>query len=133
MLKKLRNKEHGFSLVEISIAVGLMSILLLIGVPAFTGAIGASQNNTAKTTLINVGIILENEKFRNNGIYPSETPVEIRANPEMSKVNIVYGMKRMSFCLIYPSDDGPSFYYKSNSKEPIRSQLNECANASTLP
>lgn len=133
MLKKFQNEEHGFSLIEISVAVGLMSLLLMIGVPAFTGAIDASQNNTAKTTLINVGIILENEKFRNNGTYPSETPVEISANPEMSKVNIVYGMKRMSFCLTYLSDAGGSFYYKTGSEAPLRSELNECANASTLP
>lgn len=133
MLKKIHNREYGFSLVEISIAVGLMSILLLIGVPAFTGAVDASQNNTAKTTLLNAGIILENEKFRNNGTYPSETPVEITSNPELSKVSIVYGIKRMSFCLTYPSDTGGNFYYKSSSEAPFRSELNECVSASTLP
>jgi Tfp pilus assembly protein PilE len=133
MYSEIRKSEDGFSLVEIAVAVGLMSLLLIIAVPAFTGAIGASQNNAAKTALINAGIILENEKARNNGIYPSSTPLEISRNPEMSEITISYGIKRMSFCLSYPMESGGNFYYKSSSEAPFRSQVNECTTTVNSP
>lgn len=128
-----KEKEKGYSLLEISVAVGIMTILLTVGVPAFNGAMTASQNNNAKTVLANTAIILDNEKARNNGAYPDPTPAQITRNPEMSKVFIVYGSKRLTYCLTYEIEDGDNFYLKSSDATPYRSEVNECVGASNLP
>lgn len=40
-------KEEGFSLLEVSVAVGIMAILTAIAIPAFTGLIPSTQEKVA--------------------------------------------------------------------------------------
>jgi len=39
----ITRKEEGFSLLEISVAVGIMALLTIIAVPAFTGLIPSTE------------------------------------------------------------------------------------------
>jgi prepilin-type N-terminal cleavage/methylation domain-containing protein len=63
-------KEEGFSLLEVSVAVGIMALLTAIAVPAFTGMIPTTQarvdaqveRNCNVETKVNELVALANEE-----------------------------------------------------------------------
>jgi type IV pilus assembly protein PilA len=53
-LRRLRDEEDGFTLVELMVVVMIMAILLVMGLPTFLGVKGRFQNRAAQTDLRNV-------------------------------------------------------------------------------
>lgn len=133
MVKKY--KEEGYSLLEISVAVGLAMIILAVGLPSFNNALEFSDENKGKTALISAGTILENERLRNNGIYPSTVPTKITQNNDMKEIEVTYGNKRMSYCLVLETPRGARLYMTNKDTEPIKiaDSSNPCPSASLKP
>jgi len=125
--------EKGYSLLEVTVAVGMMVLLLTIGVPAFTTTMKATEENNAKAALVNASVILENERYRNNGTYPTTTPTQITRSTEMSNINITMGSQNLSYCMSYATDRGRTFYLASTDDEPYPSETNACTTAALNP
>jgi Tfp pilus assembly protein PilE len=118
MFKKY--KENGYSLLEISIAVGMAMIMLAVGIPTFNNALEYNDANAGRTSMINAGMILESERLRNNGVYPIVKPTQISRNSDMNSISITYGFKQLSYCMYLETDRGNKFYMKNTDKEPFQ-------------
>jgi Tfp pilus assembly protein PilE len=118
MVKKY--KEKGYSLLEVSIAVGMAMIMLAIGIPTFNNALEYNDANAGRTSMINAGMILENERLRNNGVYPAVKPRQISRNTDMNAISITYGFKQLSYCMYLETDRGNKFYMKNTDSEPFQ-------------
>lgn len=78
----MKNNESGFSLIEVSLAVGIMALLTALAVPTFTGMLPAVQEKadaqSAKNCLIDNKInelsAVSNGTTYNENTCPTATP-----------------------------------------------------------
>ena len=73
-MNKFRNRQGGFSLVELMIVLVIIGILAAVGVPIYTGNIAKAKQSEADATL---GMIRTQLRvyYAENETYPPKTPV----------------------------------------------------------
>lgn len=128
-----KSLEKGYSLLEMTVAVGVMSLLLALGIPSLNVALIESEENAAKSALTSASIIMENERYRNGGTYPSPIPNQILRNNEMSNIAITLGNKKLSYCMENTTSRGGTFYLTNNDEAPVESETNLCVTAAAKP
>ena len=82
----MNNKHKGFTLIEILIALAIMSILTLVAYPAYQEQVNKSRRVDAQSGLLALSNALERYHINNNtfvgaavgagGLYPAETPID---------------------------------------------------------
>lgn len=65
-MKKIINENHGFTLIELMIAVGIIAILAAIAIPSFLGIQKKSARSEAKANLEAIALALEGYMAENN-------------------------------------------------------------------
>jgi len=82
----MRNKQQGFTLIEILVVLAIMSILVMVAYPAYQDQVKKSRRADAQSSLLSLSNALEryftaNNTFDgaalgNSGIYPAEAPID---------------------------------------------------------
>ncbi len=68
MFSKLNFKEHGFTLIEVMIVVGIIGILASIAIPSYQESVRKSRRSDAQAALVNLENFME-RIFTENGTY----------------------------------------------------------------
>jgi type IV pilus assembly protein PilA len=71
--RDMRNKNKGFTIIEIMIVVGILGILSAIAVPIYQNYISNSRQNSANLMLEQFGILLETFRAENGQFPPVNT------------------------------------------------------------
>ena len=79
MLNQRKNRDKGFTLVEILIVVVILGILAAIVVPQFTDAANEARGGNLATQEATLETQLELWAARNNGIYPTVAALQADA------------------------------------------------------
>lgn len=123
-MNKLKNlltrKEHGYSLLEISVAVGIMVIGLAIAIPSFNTAIQTQEANDLKNRMLSAGLIMESARYQNNGTYPTEIPEEILSNPDYA--DFVYSIDEgaQNYCIMGRDETNQKYFINPETSEPYQ-------------
>ena len=72
MIRNLKRREQGFTLVEILIVVVILGILAAIVIPQFTNASETARASSLNTQLQSIRSQLELYQLQHNGEYPPE-------------------------------------------------------------
>lgn len=131
----MQRNEEGFSLLEVTVAVGIMALGFLIMVPNFTNSLNLAYDNEVKNELSQAVIILENQKFFNGSQYPLVLPDSFLVNEKYNKFTYNISLDRDAYCLIGKSRSGLDFTYLSSSNEIVDSTLglpSECLVMTTI-
>lgn len=117
MISKIRNlfknKDHGFSLLEVSVAVGIMVIGFTIAIPTFDNALEAASANEVKSNLSTTSITLENARLTNEGVYPTSFTDEMLANNTFKSVRYTYSDDQQNYCLMGVTDSNQKLFLSS--------------------
>lgn len=62
--------NHGFSLMELMIVVGIIAILSAIAVPIYQGYVSGSKRNAAQAVLEQIPVLIENYRAENGRMCP---------------------------------------------------------------
>lgn len=71
-LRRLRDEEDGFTLIELMVVVMILGILLVMGMPTFLGVKSRFQDRAAQTDLRNV-VLAARIMFTDNATFTSAT------------------------------------------------------------
>ncbi len=71
-LRRLRDEEDGFTLVELMVVVMILAILIVMGLPTFLGVKSRFQDRAAQTDLRNV-VLAARIMFTDNATFSSAT------------------------------------------------------------
>ncbi len=111
------NREAGFSLPEILIAVVIFGILVAIALPIFLAQQTAVTQNALKAQLVSASTIVENERANNNGIYPNYTPRDIANSTQYAGFVYTYSDTQLVYCLAAPDGNGGHLYIGSQTNK----------------
>lgn len=81
------NRESGFTLIEVMIVIGILSLLMTALWPSISRALGASEEGETRTRMMELRAAIE-EFHREYGFYPSDDfanfgdEIEIKAKPD---------------------------------------------------
>lgn len=117
-IKRFFQRDEGFSLLEVSMATAIMAIGMAIAVPSFGNALNTASQNEVKTNLLQAGLIVENARYSNEGLYPTDVPEEILASTAMSDFTYTYNDDQDIYCLMGRTDTREKWYFGSEYSEP---------------
>jgi type IV pilus assembly protein PilA len=91
-------KEGGFTLIELIVVLGIMSILIGLGVPSYVSLQQSVQNAATRSDLGSDRIALVSWGIDNNGVVPAQ----IGFDPSPSGLNLVgYGWSKSTETMSY--------------------------------
>jgi type II secretory pathway pseudopilin PulG len=117
----IRKNESGFSLLEVTVAVGIMALGFLIMVPNFTNSLNFAYDNEVKNELSQAVVIIENQKFFDGSQYPLNPPDSFLVNEKYNKFTYNLSQNRINYCLTGESKSGLRFTYSSGKDEIVES------------
>lgn len=127
-IKKAREKEHGFTLIEIVVSVVIFGILAAIAVPLFLNQQKAGRDSQLKADLITAAQNIEGARVE----YGGKVPVDLPANVKMTSGALTaysFPYDRQNFCL---KGTTPEFTYYVSHTSP-QPTTTDCTYTYSLP
>jgi len=112
------NREDGFSLPELMVALLIFGVLTAIAVPIFLSQQNTVTSASLKDGLIAASVIVENEKAANNGVYPAYLPDEIKNTTAWSNYIYTYSDTQLAYCL-QGEENGQKLYFGSQTNNVV--------------
>lgn len=114
-----RQKESGFTLVEIAVSLVIIGILAAIAIPIIINQLNSAATSEVKAGLVQAASLIDQEKIDNNGLYPKYLPNEVKANPDWRAYSYSYSDNRLVYCIQGQAPDG-WWFVSSTKKEATR-------------
>lgn len=97
--KNSLEREEGFSLLEIMVAIIVVGIITAIAVPMWINSQNEVNSQKVKAAMSTAGLLIEQEALDNNGLYPQYLPNEIKDNPDSANFIYSYSDARTDWCI----------------------------------
>lgn len=107
-----KNKNKGFTLLELMIVIAIISILAVVLIPNFVNARNAAKLTACQSILKNLGSIVEMYSNDNEGKYPAnDFLITLTGNPLMGYIDKDYNCPVVKEYYEYRVAGGGEFYY----------------------